>query len=122
VSPALPDDFLLTVVMPVYNEERTLEQIVDAVLAEPTPKELVLIDDGSTDASRAILRRLAEREGVRVLLHEHNLGKGAALSTGFGAARGDVVVVQDADLEYDPRDYRALLQPIAAGAPPQQHA
>ena len=115
MSPALPDDFLLTVVMPVYNEERTLEQIVDAVLAEPTPKELVLIDDGSTDASRAILRRLAEREGVRVLLHEHNLGKGAALSTGFGAARGDVVVVQDADLEYDPRDYRALLQPIAAG-------
>ena len=95
---SIPDDFLLTVVMPVYNEERTLAEAVEAVLRQPTRKELILIDDGSTDASREILRTLEQRPGVRVLLHEQNLGKGAALRTGFDAARGDVVVVQDADL------------------------
>ena len=110
----LPDDFLLTVVIPVFNEERTLVEIVDAVQAERTRKEVVLIDDGSTDGSRRILDELAQRDGVRVLVHEHNLGKGAALRTGFAAARGDVVVVQDADLEYDPEDYGALVQPILA--------
>lgn len=115
MSTPLPDDFLLTVVMPVFNEERTLEQIVDAVLEEPTPKELILVDDGSTDTSRALLYELAARDGVRALLHEQNLGKGAALRTGFLAARGDVVIIQDADLEYDPRDYRALLRPILDG-------
>lgn len=115
MSTHLPDDFLLTVVMPVFNEERTLGAIVDAVLAEPTPKELVLVDDGSSDRSRELLQELAKREGVRALLHERNLGKGAALRTGFEAARGDVVVVQDADLEYDPQDYRALLDPILSG-------
>ncbi|MCK5941320.1 MAG: glycosyltransferase family 2 protein [Planctomycetes bacterium] len=115
VPDPLPDDFLLTVVMPVYNEEKTLVQIVDAVLAEPTPKELILVDDGSTDASRSLLRLLEPRKAVRVLMHEHNRGKGAALRTGFEAAKGDVVVIQDADLEYDPQDYRALLQPILDG-------
>ena len=112
---SIPDDFLLTVVMPVYNEERTLAEAVEAVLRQPTRKELILIDDGSTDASREILRTLEQRPGVRVLLHEQNLGKGAALRTGFGAARGDVVVVQDADLEYDPSDYVKLLQPLRYG-------
>lgn len=111
----LPADFLLTVVMPVYNEEKTLVEIVDAVLAEPTPKELVLVDDGSTDASRSILRQLEQRDGVRVRMHEQNRGKGAALRTGFEAAHGDLVVIQDADLEYDPQDYRKLLQPILDG-------
>lgn len=111
----LPADFLLTVVMPVYNEEKTLVEIVDTVLAEPTPKELVLVDDGSTDASRSILRQLEQRDGVRVRMHEQNRGKGAALRTGFEAARGDLVVIQDADLEYDPQDYRKLLQPILDG-------
>ena len=115
MSTQLPDDFLLTVVMPVFNEERTLGAIVGAVLAEPTPKELVLVDDGSSDRSRELLQELAKREGVRALLHERNRGKGAALRTGFEAARGDVVVVQDADLEYDPQDYRALLAPILSG-------
>ena len=112
---SIPDDFLLTVVMPVYNEERTLAEAVEAVLRQPTRKELILIDDGSTDASREILRTLEQRPGVRVLLHEQNLGKGAALRTGFDAARGDVVVVQDADLEYDPSDYVKLLQPLRDG-------
>jgi glycosyltransferase involved in cell wall biosynthesis len=115
VAAPLPDDFLLTVVMPVYNEEKTLVEIVDAVLAEPTPKELILVDDGSTDASRSLLRFLEPRSRVRVLMHEQNLGKGAALRTGFEAAKGDVVVIQDADLEYDPQDYRALIQPIVDG-------
>jgi len=110
-----PDDFLLTVVMPVYNEDRTLTAIVEAVLAEPTNKELIIVDDGSADASRAILRELEVRDGVRVLMHEQNMGKGASLRTAFEHARGDAVIIQDADLEYDPSDYRALLQPILDG-------
>ena len=101
--------------MPVYNEQATLREIVDAVLAQPTRKELILVDDGSVDASRAILQELAQREGVRVLVHDRNRGKGAALRTGFAAAAGDVVIVQDADLEYDPSDYAVLLAPIARG-------
>ncbi len=113
--PPLPADFLLTVVMPVYNEQGTLRDIVAAVLAEPTPKELILVDDGSVDGSRAILAELAALPGVRVLEHDRNRGKGAALRTGFGAARGDVVIVQDADLEYDPADYRVLLAPVVRG-------
>jgi len=115
VLPPLPDDFLLTVVMPVYNEQATLREIVAAVLAEPTRKELILVDDGSIDASRAILRELSELPGVRVIEHDRNRGKGAALRTGFAAATGDVVIVQDADLEYDPADYPVLLAPVVRG-------
>jgi glycosyltransferase involved in cell wall biosynthesis len=113
---APPPGFLLSVVMPVYNERETLRQIVDAVRAVPVPKELVLVDDGSTDGSRDLLDQLAaEFPDVRVVKHERNQGKGAALKTGFQHARGDVVVIQDADLEYDPNDYPALLQPILQG-------
>jgi glycosyltransferase involved in cell wall biosynthesis len=112
---ALPNDFLLSVVVPVYNEQATLRDIVAAVRAEPTPKELVLVDDGSVDASRAILEELAGLPDVRVFHHEQNRGKGAALRTGFSAARGDVVIVQDADLEYDPAEYGTLLEPIVRG-------
>lgn len=114
--PPLPADFLLSVVMPVYNEQATLRQIVAAVLAVPIRKEIVLVDDGSKDRSRAILAELAAAHPeVRVFEHAQNMGKGAALRTGFEQARGEVVVVQDADLEYDPRDYPVLLAPIVRG-------
>jgi glycosyltransferase involved in cell wall biosynthesis len=103
----------LSVVMPIYNEEATLAEIVRKVKDVPIDLELVAVDDGSTDASREILAAL-ESEGLidQLILHEHNGGKGAALSTGFQAARGRAVIVQDADLEYDPSEYGLLLQPI----------
>jgi glycosyltransferase involved in cell wall biosynthesis len=113
--PPLPADFLLSVVMPVYNEQATLRAIVEAVRAVPIRKELILVDDGSKDGSRAILTDLAGLPDVRLILHEQNRGKGAALRTGFAAARGDVVLVQDADLEYDPAEYPRLLAPILRG-------
>jgi glycosyltransferase involved in cell wall biosynthesis len=107
---------LLSVVMPVYNERATLEEIVRRVQAEPTPKEIVIVDDCSADGSLDIARRLAAASpNVRVVAHDRNRGKGAALRTGFAEARGDAVVVQDADLEYDPADYPRLLAPIAQG-------
>jgi glycosyltransferase involved in cell wall biosynthesis len=106
---------LLSVVIPVYNEEATLEAIVERVVEEPTPKELVLVDDGSSDRSLEILAQLEKRDDVRVFRHAKNRGKGAALQTGFREAQGNVVIVQDADLEYDPNDYAALLKPIRLG-------
>ena len=103
----------LSVVMPIYNEEATLAEIIRKVREVSIDLELVAVDDGSTDASREILRSL-EDEGLidQLIFHERNRGKGAALSTGFHAARGIAVVVQDADLEYDPTEYELLLQPI----------
>jgi glycosyltransferase involved in cell wall biosynthesis len=106
----------LSVVMPVYNEEATLEEIVRRVQATPWEKELILVDDGSRDRSKEIMERLArEYPNVRCFHHAKNAGKGAALSTGFKQATGDVVLVQDADLEYDPDDYGVLLRPILDG-------
>jgi glycosyltransferase involved in cell wall biosynthesis len=105
----------LSVVIPAYNEARTIEQILDRVIATPHPKEIVVVDDGSTDGTRELLRARDGRDGVRVILHERNQGKGAALATGFAAATGDVVLIQDADLEYDPADYPILLRPIEEG-------
>ncbi len=103
----------LSVVMPVYNERDTIEEVVSRVNAVSLKIELVAVDDGSTDGSREILERLAEEGRIaRLLLHEGNRGKGAALATGFEAASGDIVIVQDADLEYDPAEYRKILQPI----------
>ena len=110
-----PRDVKLSVVMPVYNEQATLREIVAAVLAVPMPKELILVDDGSKDRSREILDDLAKLPDVRVFMHTENRGKGAALRTGFENARGDIVIVQDADLEYDPRDYPQLVEPILRG-------
>ena len=109
----IPDGFRLSVVIPVYNEEQWLREIVRRVEAVPIPKEIILVDDCSKDGTRAILMKEIEgRAGVKVIYHEKNQGKGAALRTGFKHATGDVVLVQDADLEYDPAEYPRLLQPI----------
>jgi len=109
------EDVLLSVVIPVYNEEETLGEIVRRVEATPFRKEIILVDDASTDGSRDILKGMEGREGIRVLYHEKNRGKGAALRTGFAATKGDIVLIQDADLEYDPADYPVLLKPILDG-------
>ena len=111
-----PPGFKLSVVVPVYNEERWVRELVRRVQAVPIPKEIVLIDDCSTDGTRPILRELeAAADNVRVFFQAVNQGKGAALREGFRQAVGDVVVVQDADLEYDPAEYPALIQPILDG-------
>jgi glycosyltransferase involved in cell wall biosynthesis len=111
----LPEGFKLSVVIPVYNERATIEEIVRRVEAVPIPKEVILVDDASTDGTREIVEQLGKRPGIITLFHERNLGKGAALRTGFRRATGTVVIVQDADLEYDPNEYRRLLQPIVDG-------
>jgi len=105
----------LSVVMPVYNEVGTIQEIVRRVQASPYEKELIIVDDCSTDGTREHLREIADHPGVRVLYHERNRGKGAALRTGFEAAAGDIILIQDADLEYDPRDYPKLPEPILDG-------
>lgn len=106
----------LSVVMPVYNEERTLEEIVAAVLATPYEIQLVLVNDASRDGTRKILDKLAlEHDELEVYHHDVNRGKGAALATGFQYVKNDVVLIQDADLEYDPKDYGMLLRPIEEG-------
>ena len=102
--------------MPVYNEEATLEEIVRRVQATPYEKELILVNDCSKDGTREIMDTLAKRyPNVRCFHHEQNQGKGGALATGFSKVSGDVVLIQDADLEYDPADYPALLRPILEG-------
>lgn len=106
----------LSVVMPVYNEHRTLRQVVERVLAVPYELELVCVDDGSIDGSREILGEMHRQyPQVQVLLQPRNLGKGAALRRGIEKASGDFVIIQDADLEYDPADYHALLDPLMHG-------
>jgi glycosyltransferase involved in cell wall biosynthesis len=105
----------LTVVIPVYNEIDTLDQIVAAVRAVQVAKEIILVDDGSTDGSRDLLAKLEDVPDVRVLYHERNQGKGAAIRTGVAAATRDLVVIQDADLEYDPQELPLLMRPIEEG-------
>ncbi len=108
----LPDGFLASVVMPVYNESETLAQIVERVRGCGMPCEIILVDDGSTDGSGQLIDQWRDQPNMVVVRHETNRGKGAALKTGFAIARGDVVIVQDADLEYDPSDFWKLVQPI----------
>lgn len=105
----------LSVIIPVYNEKNTVREIVRRVQDTGLVSEILLVDDGSQDGTRDILADLDGKENVRVILHEKNQGKGAAVRTGLQNARGDVFLIQDADLEYDPRDYPALLKPIEEG-------
>jgi glycosyltransferase involved in cell wall biosynthesis len=108
----IPNDFKLSVVIPVYNEKRFIRELISRVEAVPIPKEILIVDDHSTDGTREILKELETHETVRVFYQPVNQGKGAALREGFRRATGNVVVVQDADLEYDPAEYPYLIQPI----------
>jgi len=106
----------LSIVIPVYNEKNTIEKIIGRVQSVnlELDKEILLVDDGSTDGTQEILRRL-ETDEVRIFVHEINQGKGKALQTGFSKASGDFVIIQDADLEYDPKEYPQLLAPLLDG-------
>jgi glycosyltransferase involved in cell wall biosynthesis len=104
----------LSVVVPVYNESRTVGKLIDLVLKVPISKEIIIVDDGSTDGTRQILDEISHPD-VTILYHERNQGKGSALRTAFREITGDIVIVQDADLEYNPEDYLYLLEPIKMG-------
>ena len=109
----------LSVIVPVYNEKPTIEEILRRIAQVEIPKEIIVVDDGSTDGTREILRQIVQESdrlgNLKVFFHEKNLGKGAAVRTGITQARGDIVLIQDADLEYDPREYPQLLGPILDG-------
>jgi len=104
----------LSIVIPVYNEGSTIKKIFDRVRSVDLPKEIIIVDDCSNDGTGDILAALPV-DGVRIFYHEHNQGKGAALRTGFQNATGDIIIIQDADLEYDPAQYPKLIKPIVEG-------
>jgi glycosyltransferase involved in cell wall biosynthesis len=106
---------VLSVIVPVYNEARTIREIVARIRAVPVEKEIVIVDDFSTDGTRDVLRELERTDGVRVFYHERNRGKGAAIRTGIPEIRGEIAVIQDADLEYSPEEYPRLMGPILDG-------
>jgi len=112
----VPDDLVLSVVIPVYNERDTIHEILRQVRAAPVRKQIILVDDCSKDGTRDVLKRMrADEPDLTVVFHDRNMGKGAALRTGFRHATGRLVIVQDADLEYDPSEYPRLIQPILEG-------
>jgi glycosyltransferase involved in cell wall biosynthesis len=105
----------LSIVIPIYNENETLETLIAKVDAVDYDKEIILIDDFSTDGTREILKKYENKENFQVHYHNRNQGKGAALRTGFSSVTGDIIIIQDADLEYNPSDYGTLLEPILDG-------
>jgi glycosyltransferase involved in cell wall biosynthesis len=111
----LPEGLKISVVVPVYNEKTTVAEIVRRIREISIPKEIILVDDCSTDGTRDVLATLDRGDDLQILFHERNRGKGAALRTGFAQATGEIIIIQDADLEYHPRQYRRLIQPIVEG-------
>lgn len=105
----------ISVVMPVFNEAGTIREIIKKIEDVDLEKEIIIVDDCSTDGTRDILKALERNPGIRVFCHEKNMGKGAALRTGFKHASGDIVIIQDADLEYNPQEYHRLIKPILDG-------
>ena len=105
----------VSVIVPVYNEAAHVDELLRAIHASPVKKEIIIVDDGSSDGTREKLRTLAPLDDVTVIFHERNCGKGAAIRTALAYARGEYVLIQDSDLEYDPQDYPALLRPLEAG-------
>ena len=106
---------MISVVIPVYNEATTVKELIARVQSVPIDKEIIIVDDGSSDGTRDVLRGLQGQERLTILFHEKNQGKGAALRTAFQQVKGDIVVIQDADLEYDPQEYGKLIKPILDG-------
>lgn len=105
----------LSVVIPVYNEFENIGEIIKRVQSTKLAQEIIVVDDGSTDGTQDLLQKLDGKRKVQIILHDHNQGKGAAVLTGLKAATGEILLIQDADLEYDPRDYPTLMQPIKEG-------
>ena len=117
ISRTVNPNLTLSVIIPCYNEAESIEEVLGRVEAVGIADEIIIVDDGSTDGTREILARIEDerRLNVRILYHDHNQGKGAAIVTGFAAATSDVFLIQDADFEYDPREYPVLLKPIEEG-------